>query len=119
MALSATVAATSYPRERIRITLLENIHPAAHETLREAGYTVEFIPRALDGDELNEAVAASHVLGVRSRTKIRAPQLAHASKLLAIGCFSVGTDQVRPRRGAKQACRSSTRRTPPPAASPS
>lgn len=85
---------TSLPRERIRITLLENIHPAARETLEEAGYMVELIPRALEGDELNAAVAASHLLGVRSRTKIRAPQLAHAGKLLAIGCFSVGTDQV-------------------------
>lgn len=85
---------TSFPRERIRITLLENIHPAARETLVEAGYTVELIPRALEGDELNAAVAASHLIGVRSRTKIRAPQLEHAGKLLAIGCFSVGTDQV-------------------------
>ncbi len=85
---------TSFPRERIRITLLENIHPAARETLSEAGYTVQLIPRALEGDELNEVMASSHILGVRSRTKIRAPQLAHAGKMLAIGCFSVGTDQV-------------------------
>lgn len=85
---------TSFPRERIRITLLENIHPAARDTLEEAGYTVEAIPRALEGDELNAAVAASHLVGVRSRTKIRAPQLEHAGRLLAVGCFSVGTDQV-------------------------
>jgi len=87
-------APTSFPRDRIRITLLENIHPAAREALVEAGYAVELIPRALDGDELNDVVAASHVLGVRSRTKVRAPQLERASRLLAIGCFSVGTDQV-------------------------
>ena len=85
---------TSFPRHRIRITLLENIHPAARETLQEAGFSVEVITRALDGEELNRVVAESHLLGVRSRTKIRAPQLAHADKLLAIGCFSVGTDQV-------------------------
>jgi D-3-phosphoglycerate dehydrogenase / 2-oxoglutarate reductase len=87
-------APTSFPRDRVRITLLENIHPAARAELAEAGYTVELIPRALDGDALNEVVAASHVLGVRSRTKVRAEQLEHASRLLAIGCFSVGTDQV-------------------------
>lgn len=87
-------APTSFPRDRIRITLLENIHPAAREALVEAGYTVELIPRALEGDELNAAVAASHVLGVRSRTKVRAAQLEQATRLLAIGCFSVGTDQV-------------------------
>jgi len=85
---------TSIPHDRIRITLLENIHPAARETLVEAGYSVEVIPRALDGEELNAVVASSHVLGVRSRTKIRAPQFEHAGTLMAIGCFSVGTDQV-------------------------
>lgn len=85
---------TSFPRHRIRITLLENIHPAARETLEEAGFSVEVIPRALDNEELNRVVAESHLLGVRSRTKILAPQLAHAGALLAIGCFSVGTDQV-------------------------
>ncbi len=87
-------APTSFPREKIRITLLENIHPAAHEVLREAGYDVEVIPRALEGEELNAAISESFVLGVRSRTKIRAAQLDHGERLLAIGCFSVGTDQV-------------------------
>ena len=85
---------TSFPREKIRITLLENIHPAASETLREAGYAVEVIPRATEGEELAAILSESHVVGVRSRTKIRAPQLEGASRLLAIGCFSVGTDQV-------------------------
>ena len=85
---------TSFPREKIRITLLENIHPAACETLQEAGYSIDVIPRALDGDELNAAIADSFILGVRSRTKIRGAQLEHGDKLLAIGCFSVGTDQV-------------------------
>lgn len=85
---------TSFPRARIRVALIENIHPAAHDTLAEAGYTVEVIPRALDGDELDAVAASAHVLGVRSRTKIRVAQIERARKLLAIGCFSVGTDQV-------------------------
>lgn len=85
---------TSYPRDRIRITLLENPHPAAADALKERGYSVELVPRALEGDELAEVVASSHVLGVRSRTKIREAQLAKATRMLAIGCFSVGTDQV-------------------------
>jgi D-3-phosphoglycerate dehydrogenase len=88
------VAATSYPRDRIRITLLENAHPAAAEALTERGYSVEVIPRALEGAELNDVIAASHILGVRSRTKVRDEHLAHAGRMLAIGCFSVGTDQV-------------------------
>ncbi|MGD9905958.1 MAG: phosphoglycerate dehydrogenase [Vicinamibacterales bacterium] len=85
---------TSFPRHRIRIVLLENAHPAAAAALRERGYSVEVIPRALEGDELAEVMASCHVLGVRSRTKVRDEHLAHASRLLALGCFSVGTDQV-------------------------
>lgn len=85
---------TSFPRHLLRITLLENIHPAAHEALAEAGYAVEVVPKALEGDELAKVMAESHVVGLRSRTKLRVEQFATASKLLAVGCFSVGTDQV-------------------------
>jgi len=86
--------ATSFPRHKIRVTLLENIHAAAREALVESGYTVDVIPQALEGDELTAVLAEAHVVGLRSRTKLRAPQLAVANRLLAIGCFSVGTDQV-------------------------
>ncbi|MCU0867522.1 MAG: phosphoglycerate dehydrogenase [Planctomycetes bacterium] len=85
---------TSFPRHKIRITLLENIHPAAREALVEAGYTVDVINKALEGDELAAVIAESHVIGLRSRTKLRAAQIELGNKLLAIGCFSVGTDQV-------------------------
>lgn len=85
---------TSFPRHRIRITLVENAHPAAAEALEARGYSVEIIPRALEGEELCDVVARSHVIGVRSRTKVRAEHLSVASRMLAIGCFSVGTDQV-------------------------
>jgi D-3-phosphoglycerate dehydrogenase len=88
------MAETSFPRDRIRITLLENAHPAAAAALKERGYSVDVIPRALEGDELCTVMAASHVLGVRSRTKVRDEHLKHAGRMLAIGCFSVGTDQV-------------------------
>jgi D-3-phosphoglycerate dehydrogenase len=85
---------TSFPRHKIRITLLENIHPVARELLVDAGYTVDVVPRALEGDELAAVLAESHVIGLRSRTKLRGAQLELANRLLAIGCFSVGTDQV-------------------------
>ena len=85
---------TSFPRQQIRITLLENAHPAAAEALRATGYSVEVIPRALEGDELLQVMAESHVIGVRSRTKVREEHIAVAGRMLAIGCFSVGTDQV-------------------------
>lgn len=85
---------TSFPRHRIGITLVENAHAAAAEALEARGYSVEVLPRALEGEELCDVVARSHVLGVRSRTKVRDEHLAVASRMLAIGCFSVGTDQV-------------------------
>jgi D-3-phosphoglycerate dehydrogenase len=93
---------TSFPRDRIRITLLENAHPAAAAALQERGYSVDVIPRALEGDELREVMAASHVLCVRSRTKVRDEHLAHAGRMLAIGCLSVGTDQVAIREAARR-----------------
>ncbi len=85
---------TSFPRHKIRITLLENIHAAAREALVEAGYTVDVIPKALEGDELAAVLAESHIVGLRSRTKLRSAQLELGGKLMAVGCFSVGTDQV-------------------------
>ncbi|MBM3974853.1 MAG: phosphoglycerate dehydrogenase [Planctomycetes bacterium] len=85
---------TSYPRHKIRIALLESIHPAARDTLTAAGYTVDVIEKALEGDELAAVLKDAHVVGLRSRTKLRAAQLALGGKLMAVGCFSVGTDQV-------------------------
>ena len=85
---------TSFPRHKIRITLLENPHPAAAAALEERGYSVDSIPRALEGTELRDVMAASHVIGVRSRTKVRDEHITAAGRMLAIGCFSVGTDQV-------------------------
>ena len=96
------MSTTSFPRDRIRITLLENIHPIAAETLQERGYAVEVIPRAIEGDELRAVMEASHILGVRSRTKVREEHLKHARRMLAIGCLSVGTDQVSIHDAAKR-----------------
>ncbi len=88
------MSSTSFPRHRIRIALLENIHGAARDVLAEAGYSVDVIPQALEGKELQEVLAASHVIGMRSRTKLRAEHVALGNRLLALGCFTVGTDQV-------------------------
>ncbi len=85
---------TSFPKNKIKIALLEKIHPAAEECFREAGYKVQSIPDALGDGELDKLLSDIHVIGVRSRTKIRKPQLSVAKRLLAVGCFTVGTDQV-------------------------
>ena len=84
----------SYPRARIRILLLENIHPAAVERLEEAGYTVESLKGALDEDALIEAVRGVHVLGVRSKTLVSARVLEAADRLMAVAAFCIGTNQI-------------------------
>ena len=84
----------SYPRGRIRILLLENLHPAAVERLEEAGYTVETRKGALDEDALIEAVRGVHVLGVRSKTQVSAKVLQAADRLMAVAAFCIGTNQI-------------------------
>ncbi|QIL43123.1 phosphoglycerate dehydrogenase [Acidovorax sp. HDW3] len=86
---------TSLDKSKIRFLLLEGIHPSAQEVLRAAGYTqIEALPGALEGQELQRKIADAHFIGVRSRTQLTAEVLAHAHKLVAIGCFCIGTNQV-------------------------
>lgn len=84
----------SYPRNRVRMLLLENIHPAAVERLEEAGYTVETMKGALDEDDLIEAIKGVHVLGIRSKTNVSKRVLEHADRLLAVAAFCIGTNQI-------------------------
>ncbi len=84
----------SYPRSRMRILLLENVHPAAVERLEAAGYTVDTAAGALSEDELIARVPGVHVLGVRSKTQVTGPVLAAADRLLAVGAFCIGTNQI-------------------------
>jgi D-3-phosphoglycerate dehydrogenase len=85
----------SLPKDRIRVLLLEGINEAAVEHFRNAGYnTIERLPKALDRQSFIEKVKGVHVLGVRSRSQLTSEVLAAADRLIAVGCFSVGTDQV-------------------------
>lgn len=84
----------SYPRSRMRILLLENIHPAAVERLEEAGYTVETVKGALDEDTLIERIKGVHVLGVRSKTQVSARVLDAADRLMAVAAFCIGVNQI-------------------------
>jgi len=84
----------SYPRSRMRILLLENIHPAAVERLEDAGYTVETVKGALDEDELIERIRGVHVLGIRSKTMVTERVLAAADRLMAVAAFCIGTNQI-------------------------
>lgn len=83
------------PKERIRFVLLEGIHPTAVDALRRAGYTnVQTHGRSLAGAELIDAIGAAHFVGIRSRTRLTAEVLAEARRLVAVGCFCIGTNQV-------------------------
>lgn len=84
----------SYPRGRMRILLLENVHPAGVQRLREAGYSVETVKGALDEDDLIARIRDVHVLGVRSKTQVTARVLDQADRLMAIAAFCIGTNQI-------------------------
>ncbi|MGE3711453.1 MAG: phosphoglycerate dehydrogenase [Hyphomicrobiaceae bacterium] len=85
----------SLPKEKIKILLLEAISENAVATLRAAGYTnIERLTKALDRDALIKALDGVRMLGIRSRTQITADIVEATDKLIAIGCFSVGTNQV-------------------------
>ncbi|MEZ6183762.1 MAG: phosphoglycerate dehydrogenase [Planctomycetota bacterium] len=85
----------SFPRSKIKILLLEGIHENAVEHFQRAGYTaVKRLAQALSGDELIEHLRKAHVVGIRSRTQLTADVLSEAKRLLAVGCFCIGTNQV-------------------------
>ncbi|MBC7395313.1 phosphoglycerate dehydrogenase [Variovorax sp. PAMC28562] len=86
---------TSLDKSKIKFLLLEGIHPSALEVIRGAGYTqIETLPKALQGEELKAKLADVHFLGIRSQSKLTADVLSAAPKLVAVGCFCIGTNQV-------------------------
>ncbi len=90
-----TAPRLSRPRENIKVLLLEGIHERAVEALAERGYTnVERVMSALQGDDLAAALAGVRMVGIRSRTQLTAEVLHSADRLMAIGCFCIGTNQV-------------------------
>ncbi len=87
--------ALSLEKDKIKFLLLEGVDPSSVDVLRRAGYNnVEYEKKALDGDELLQRIANVHFLGIRSRTHLTAEVLAQAKKLVAVGCFCIGTNQV-------------------------
>jgi len=86
---------TSYPKEKIKILLLENISDAAVEEFKEAGYhSVRKLSGALEEKDLMNEVKDVHLIGIRSKTLITPKVLAKANKLLGIGCYCIGVNQV-------------------------
>ena len=88
-------AKTSYPKEKIKVLLLENVSEKAVTNFKQAGYTnVEKLSKALAEDDLIKAIKDCHILGIRSKSSITKKVLDAAEKLQAIGCFCIGVNQV-------------------------
>ncbi len=86
---------TSFPREDLKILLLEGVSPTAVAAFKSAGYTrIEYHDKALPHDQLKKAIEDAHVVGLRSRTQLTDEVLAQARRLFTIGCFCIGTNQV-------------------------
>jgi D-3-phosphoglycerate dehydrogenase / 2-oxoglutarate reductase len=85
----------SLDKSKIKVLLLEGIHENAVNYFKSSGYTnLEYLKTALDGKTLLEKIKDAHIIGIRSRTELTAEILKEAKKLIAIGCYSIGTNQV-------------------------
>jgi D-3-phosphoglycerate dehydrogenase len=86
---------TSFPKGEIKILLLENVHQSAHEIFRGQGFHIEAIPRALKEDELVAKLSEGvHLLGIRSKTHVTRKALEAGKRLLSVGAFCIGTNQI-------------------------
>lgn len=84
----------SYPKNRIKVLLLENIHPSAKVTLEKEGYEVLEHKGAMDAEELKEKIKDISIIGIRSKTQLTEEVLQHAKRLIAVSAFCIGTNQI-------------------------
>ena len=93
--VESTMAKTSLDKSKIKILLLEGVHQSAVDNLLNAGYTnIEHLPTSLDEATLIEKIRDVHFIGIRSRTQLNERVFDAAEKLVAVGCFCIGTNQV-------------------------
>lgn len=86
--------AQSYPKSRIKVLLLENVHPKALKAFQDEGFQVELVKGALDEAELIEKIKDVSILGIRSKTIVTKKVIESANKLMCIGAFCIGTNQI-------------------------
>lgn len=84
----------SYPKSRISVLLLENIHPKAQAIFEKEGYRVEVVSGALDEKELSKKIKGVSILGIRSKTHLTRKALENANRLMLVGAFCIGTNQI-------------------------
>lgn len=88
-------SAISFQKEQLKVLLLEGVHPKAEELFRSDGYTnIKYLKTALSGQDLIDELADTHFLGIRSRTQLTPEVLENSPKLVTVGCFCIGTNQV-------------------------
>ncbi len=86
---------TSLDKSKIKILLLEGVHSSAVEAFRHDGYSnIEVHPKSLPEPKLLASIKDAYLVGIRSNTRLSTRVLQHAERLLAIGCFCIGTNQV-------------------------
>ena len=89
------MATTSLEKSKIRFLLLEGVHQSAVDSLQAAGYNnIEYLKTSLPDAELKEKIAQAHFIGIRSRTQLTREMFEAAERLIAVGCFCIGTNQV-------------------------
>ncbi|MGJ2286880.1 phosphoglycerate dehydrogenase [Salmonella enterica subsp. enterica serovar Paratyphi A] len=97
------MAKVSLEKDKIKFLLVEGVHQKALESLRAAGYTnIEYHKGALDAEQLKASIRDAHFIGLRSRTHLTEEVINAAEKLVAIGCFCIGTNQVDLNAAAKR-----------------
>ena len=84
----------SYPKSRIKVLLLENVHQIGVDLLKEEGYEVEVVSSAMSEEELCEKIKNVSIIGIRSKTNITRKVLENANRLIAVGAFCIGTNQI-------------------------
>ena len=87
-------SAISYPKNRINVLLLENVHPVAVKLMKDEGFNVEVYPAGLTEEELCDKIKYVSILGIRSKTQVTAKVIESANRLMAIGAFCIGTNQI-------------------------
>ncbi len=93
--MTARMSATSLDKDKIKILLLEGIHPSAVETLRHSGYTnLECHAKPLAGADLLAAAGDAYFIGIRSGTQLTERFFDCAPRMVGVGCFCIGTNQV-------------------------
>lgn len=85
---------TSFPKDQIKVLLLENIHPIARSLFASESFQVETLSGALNTEQLKEKIRDVHILGIRSKTHVSSEVLAEAKRLIALGAFCIGTNQI-------------------------